>query len=98
MAKSEIVFQLKVTLLGSRPPIWRRVLVPSDLTLLKFHDLLQVLMGWTDSHLHQSSSVPCRGGRVRNFRSRVWIRAKERAKGSAQRRIGSSEGSNDLRV
>jgi hypothetical protein len=45
MAKSEIVFQLKVTLLGSRPPILRRVLVPSDLTLLKHHQVMQVRSG-----------------------------------------------------
>lgn len=95
MAKPEIVFQLKVTLLGSRPPIWRRVLVPSDLTLLKLHDVLQVLMGWTDSHLHQFHAA---GGYLRQSRSRVWIRAKERAEGSAQRRVESSEGSNGLRV
>ena len=39
------VYQLKVTLLGVRPPIWRRLLVPCDLTLAQFHPVLQVAMG-----------------------------------------------------
>jgi hypothetical protein len=47
------VFQLKVTLKGTRPPIWRRLLVPSNLTLGQLHYVLQTAMGWTDSHLHE---------------------------------------------
>jgi len=47
------VCQLKVTLQGSRPPIWRRFQVPGNVTLYKLHRVLQVVMGWTDSHLHQ---------------------------------------------
>lgn len=54
MAKStgpEVVYQLKITLVGSKPPIWRRVLV-KDCTLRKLHDVIQESMGWEDSHLH----------------------------------------------
>jgi hypothetical protein len=47
------IYQLKVTLVGLRPPIWRRILVKADTTLAGLHDVLQVAMGWTDSHLHQ---------------------------------------------
>jgi pRiA4b ORF-3-like protein len=47
------IYQMKVTLLGSQPPIWRRVLVPHDTTLGKFHQVLQVTIGWTGRHLHQ---------------------------------------------
>jgi tetratricopeptide (TPR) repeat protein len=47
------VYQLKVTLKGTRPPVWRRLQVPADTRLSKLHDILQVAMGWTDSHLHQ---------------------------------------------
>src|SRR3989442_8347000 len=46
------IYQLKVTLLDTRPPIWRRLLGPAGLTLEQLHDVLQVAMGWDDSHLH----------------------------------------------
>lgn len=48
-----IVYQLKVTLLGVRPPIWRRLRIWGDSTLLDLHDAIQAAMGWTDSHLHE---------------------------------------------
>lgn len=47
------IYQIKVTLRGSKPPIWRRIQVPSDINLGKLHRILQVVMGWYDSHLHQ---------------------------------------------
>lgn len=46
------VYQIKVTLDGIRPAIWRRLLVPASITLEGLHDVLQVAFGWTDSHLH----------------------------------------------
>jgi hypothetical protein len=47
------VFQLKATLLGTMPPIWRRLLVPANLTLAQLHDVLQAAMGWQDCHMHE---------------------------------------------
>ncbi len=47
------IYQLKVTLEHIRPPIWRRIEVPSNLPLPELHLVLQAAMGWTNSHLHQ---------------------------------------------
>ena len=47
------VFVVKVTLLGTSPPVWRRILVPRGITLQNLHRTLQTVMGWTNSHLHQ---------------------------------------------
>jgi len=47
------IYQIKVTLNESKPPIWRRIMVAGDATLEKLHYVLQVAMGWTNSHLHQ---------------------------------------------
>ena len=47
------VLQLKITLRDVRPPIWRRVELSENVTLLALHEVLQVAMGWTNSHLHQ---------------------------------------------
>lgn len=46
------IYQIKVTLLRTVPPIWRRLLVPSNLTMSGLHYLLQLAMGWKDCHSH----------------------------------------------
>lgn len=46
------ILQLKISLLGVKPAVWRRVLVADDITLARLHVVLQRAMGWTDSHLH----------------------------------------------
>jgi hypothetical protein len=51
--QSRSIYQIKISLIGAKPPIWRTVLVPSDLDLENFHNVIQVAMGWEDSHLHQ---------------------------------------------
>jgi len=47
------VFQLKVTLLDTKPPIWRRVLVDGSSTLDHVHDVIQAAFGWWNYHLHE---------------------------------------------
>lgn len=47
------IYQIKVTLKGSKPPIWRRIEVAGNTRLDKLHMILQVTMGWWESHLHQ---------------------------------------------
>ncbi len=47
------IYQLKVTLRGSTSPIWRRIQIPANTALSRLHTILQVAMGWTDSHLHE---------------------------------------------
>ena len=47
------IYQLKITLRDSKLPIWRRVLVNDSIKLYELHDIIQIAMGWTDSHLHQ---------------------------------------------
>ncbi|MGA2500816.1 MAG: plasmid pRiA4b ORF-3 family protein [Tepidisphaeraceae bacterium] len=51
-ASAADAFQIKITLRGSKPPIWRRVVVP-DIRLDHLHEVIQAAMGWSDSHQHQ---------------------------------------------
>jgi hypothetical protein len=51
-APSGDAFQIKITLRGSKPPIWRRVVVPVEIRLNQLHDVIQAVMGWYDGHLH----------------------------------------------
>jgi hypothetical protein len=47
------IFQIKVALVGSDPEIWRRLLVPASITLAALHNVLQIAMGWDNSHLYE---------------------------------------------
>jgi len=51
MAKE--IYQIKISLKGFSPKIWRRLLVRSDILLPDLHKIIQTTMGWTNSHLHQ---------------------------------------------
>jgi hypothetical protein len=48
-----LIYQMKVMLADIEPPIWRRFLVVSDITLHKLHLILQTIMGWENYHLYE---------------------------------------------
>ncbi|MCP5244686.1 MAG: plasmid pRiA4b ORF-3 family protein [Burkholderiales bacterium] len=58
------IYQLKITLKSLRPPIWRRFLIASDTKLDEVHHTLQIVMGWTNSHLHEFEKNAVRYGEL----------------------------------
>jgi len=46
------IIRISITLLDSDPAIWRRIEAPASMTLERLHDVIQVVMGWADYHLH----------------------------------------------
>jgi hypothetical protein len=53
-----VTYQVRVDLKETDPPTWRRLQVASDLNLAEVHDVLQVVFGWSDSHLHGFAAGP----------------------------------------
>lgn len=51
--KLDWVWQLRIELLDVQPLVWRRLLVPADITLPKLDRVIQTALGWTNSHLHE---------------------------------------------
>ena len=47
------VYQLKIALKEIQPPIWRRIQVHGDVSLLRLHLIIQTAVGWTHTHLHE---------------------------------------------
>ena len=57
-----MIYQLKITLMDIAPPIWRRVAVDGECSLGDLHLILQIVMGWTNSHLHEFRIADSRYG------------------------------------
>ncbi|TFD50222.1 plasmid pRiA4b ORF-3 family protein [Cryobacterium frigoriphilum] len=45
--------RVRVELDHSAPPIWRQLSLPGDIRLDRLHEVLQVAIGWDETHLHQ---------------------------------------------
>ncbi len=43
----------KIVLIESKPLVWRTFKVTDDYRLDRFHQVLQIVMGWNNSHLHE---------------------------------------------
>lgn len=60
------VMLLRITLVGTTPPIWRMIEVPESYTFWDLHVAVQDAMGWLDYHLHSFlSRVPATGELIR---------------------------------
>jgi len=62
-APAPTLYLLKLTLLDIQPPIWRRLLVPGDITLRRLHNIIQGVGGWQNRHLHTFAIAGTRYGR-----------------------------------
>jgi len=47
------LLELRLTLVDVRPPIWRVLVVPNQITLRRLHEFIQAVAGWEDAHLHE---------------------------------------------
>ena len=59
---STTALRFKITLLGIRPPVWRRIEIPDDATFWTLPCAIQDAMGWTDTHLHEFRRGRSRAG------------------------------------
>ena len=43
----------KIVIEDTHPPVWRRVVIPDKITFMELHEIIQILFGWEDEHLHE---------------------------------------------
>ncbi len=60
----DTILQLHISLSGSQPLIWRRVLVPKNITFYGLHLVIQTAMGWEESHLYEFYLKGARVGQI----------------------------------
>lgn len=56
--KGSLFYVFHVSLFDIQPMIWRRFRVPSNITFKRFHEVIQIVMGWENYHLYQFKYGP----------------------------------------
>ncbi|MEW6710345.1 MAG: plasmid pRiA4b ORF-3 family protein [Candidatus Riflebacteria bacterium] len=46
-------YLINLELMEIKPTVWRRFVVPADISLDRLHDVIQIIMGWQDGHMHE---------------------------------------------
>lgn len=77
------VHLVKVTLYGSKPPIWRRLEIPSAAPLDLVHEIVQIAFGWYDLHLHSFETVCGQFGPPDDDEPPLWGQAPRRDEATA---------------
>ncbi len=49
----QTAYVTKISLAGAKPAIWRRFCVPGEISLDRLHDVIQIVMGWHECHMHR---------------------------------------------
>jgi len=65
--QKQTLYQIKISLTGSPLPIWRRLLIDSEMPLSMAHEALQIVMGWWNYHLYEFAKGKDRYGVVSDF-------------------------------
>ncbi len=50
--KNQLYF-LKIKLVDIKPEIWRRFMIPANISLHRLHEVIQIVMGWGNCHLYE---------------------------------------------
>ena len=45
-------YTCKIVIEDTHPPVWRRVIIPDQITFFELHKIIQILFDWDDVHLH----------------------------------------------
>lgn len=46
-------YEIKVTIKNSKPPIWRKIIIPSDISFMQLHNIIQAAFEWRSYHLYE---------------------------------------------
>ena len=68
-----VTLRVRADLTGTKPPVWRRLELASDMFLDEVHEILQTAFGWTDSHLHRFGCGPSFYSRETEYLSLIHI-------------------------